>query len=161
MARKTDKLVLLGEAPKSPNGFAFAPEDFTTQQLAASISVHPTQLYEYFWLTNVFDFPLPPDGWGDSFPMATAVDILSTKYFERMDIICVGVRVRNALEHALGIEGIPENDLRAFRPHSRKGTWHLGYIPHPASRQLSPNNAGLVLPIETQRFLRWAAGMSR
>jgi hypothetical protein len=153
--------VLLGEAPKHPDLYAFDHISWTTAQIAAVFDVDPFDLNRIFWVMNVFDDHMPTTGRGfDDFPMEDAVEELSTKSFKWQRIICVGVRVAEAMELALDLKpgAIPVNRFKRFDNTARKSGWELARIPHPSGLRGREDRNGLVLPAATRKFLRVAAG---
>jgi hypothetical protein len=158
---ETSMTVLLGEAPKTASGYAFDPDSFTTQQIAAAVGVDPRFINRRFWVMNVFDEQQESKGRGfNHFPMEEAVERLSRMWIPNRRIVCVGGRVAQALEEMLAIDSIPENRFSTFQPRTRKAEWELGYIVHPSSLRNSQRDPGeLILSRKTQEFLRLAASL--
>jgi hypothetical protein len=155
------RTILLGEAPKRLDGFAFDADSWTTQQIAAVLDVDPFDLNRVFWVMNVFERPQRAKNGGyDRFSKEAAADELFDLWFESQRIICVGARVSSAMELALDLdEGvIPENEFRRFDRTSRGNGWELARIPHPSGLRGHEDRDGLVLPRATRSFLLRAAG---
>jgi hypothetical protein len=157
------RTILLGEAPKRDDGFAFDAASWTTRQIAGVLDVDPLHLNKVFWVMNVFEGPQRRAGGGfDRFSVEAAAEEIDQIWFESQRIICVGSRVAASMELSLELpEGvIAENELRRFDGTARGNGWELGRIPHPSGLRGREDRDGLVLPEATRRFLRWAAAAS-
>lgn len=153
--------VLLGEAPKRADGFAFDADSWTTGQIAGVLGIDPFHLNKVFFVMNVFENPQRTNWRGfDRFSVEAAAQEIDDIDFVSQKIICLGGRVASALELALGVgEGvIPETQFRRFDRTLRGKGWELAYIPHPSGLRGQEDLEGLVLPQSVRRFLRAAAG---
>jgi hypothetical protein len=154
--------VLLGEAPKRMDGFAFDADSWTTHQLVDVLGVDNYDLNKVFYVLNVFEYPqwTRRDGF-DRFNLERAADEIDRIDFPSQRVICLGKRVTKAMEWALDLrfDSIPENAFRRFDRTARGSGWHLARIPHPSGLWDRGDREGLVLPEETRAFLRTAAGL--
>lgn len=155
--------MLLGEAPKSPTGYAFDANSPTTIQLARILRIDPANLNRAFFVSNVFDRPqeIASNGFSN-FPMNLALEALRNRWFESQRIICLGGRVARSMETLLDLERgtIPQNEFKRFNRTARGSGWELAQIPHPSPYlRGAANEDGLVLPLETCLFLREASAI--
>lgn len=156
------RTILLGEAPKRYDGFAFDAASWTTQQIAGVLAIDPFHLNRVFWVMNVFERPQWDAGRGfDEFSLEEAAEEIADTWFESQRIICVGTRVAAALELSLDLPAgvIQENAFRRFDRTARGNGWELARIPHPSALRGREDQYGLVLPLVTRQFLRWAASL--
>lgn len=153
------RTILLGEAPKRDDGFAFDAGSWTTQQIAGAVGADPFHLNKVFWVMNIFEDPQQTTRRGfDRFSVAHAAEEIHDIWFESQRVICVGTRVAAAMELSLNLSpgAIPENQFRRFDRTSRGGGWQLARIPHPSGLRGTEDPLGLVLPPVTRQFLRSA-----
>lgn len=155
------RTILLGEAPKRDDGFAFDSGSWTTHQLAGAVGVDAFHLNKVFWVMNVFARPQRTTRRGfDRFSTEEAADEIANIYLESQRVICVGTRVAAAMEIALDLQpgSIPENRFARFDRTQRGSGWVLARIPHPSGLRGREDASGLVLPNSTRAFLIAAAG---
>jgi len=154
------RTILLGEAPKRTDGFAFDADSWTTQQIAGVLGIDPFDLNKAFWVMNVFEDPQWTTRRGfDRFSIGKAADEIDAIWFKSRRIICVGSRVAAAMEWSLNLpeSSIPANRFELFQRTCRGGEWELARIPHPSGLRSRLAFDDYVLPSETISFLRTAA----
>lgn len=143
--------LLLGEAPKGDNGYAFDWEAWTTVALAEALSIRPQSIRKFFWVDNVFRQPVETQASGhDEFDHFLAVEQIRSRNFSSQRIICVGKRVAKAFSEAWGIlQPLPLNSFCDV------GGVLVGRIHHPASDsgRNSYSHGGNALPNTTIDFL--------
>lgn len=156
--------ILLGEAPRRSDGFAFDDASWTTRQLAAVVGVAPPDLNKAFYVQNVFlERQRRRRNGFDRFSVEEAAIEIDDTWFESRRIVCLGTRVAAALELALDIDegAIPENRFARFDDTARGSGWMLARVPHPSGLRREITEDGIVFGEKTREFLRSASARHR
>ena len=128
--------ILLGEAPKGENGYAFDWDAWTTRRISEAIGFSANRIHRYFRPKNLLDQEQETESDGfDKFDHQKAVQSVSYKIADGDRIICVGSRVQKAIADHFGLN---HHEVISFIPWCSWGppiaNCQFSFIPHPANQ---------------------------